>query len=769
MKYIRLNSVVIAECILNFLASRAVIMGMNPVAVALYVLACTSRRGTNPVQISILAGVISCAFTDGQALNPSEIVKYIMIFICISIIDNLTVRKRIYLSRWKMSCAAGALTVMIGMSGGILNLKKALVLSLSEGIIIVAIVCLLYKSVAIIHQGRYTGNLSSEQIISLVLYSVLVIRGIWEPFEGYFSLSKCLLYIMILYMSCMHGASAGAIAGVSAGIFLGAESANIAFAGMYCIVGALVGILKESGKWISICMFLVSGTGLALIYPEELWNIYELKPFLAAVAVFVCIPTEKILIKEWDEDEDVLIKYSYRNQTSERLREYSEAFERISRIYEKESMAEPIMTKPTRQNIFDGLAGVVCAGCSKCSTCWESEYYETYQETIDILDKSVYCDKVDANSIPPSFAARCIRLNEFMNEANHQLEIARITTGWINRFAENRGLIARQMSDISKLMKNLDAEVSCIHRMRNGHEKELVVMLTSFGLKIKKLGFMWRQGGRLELCIQMKCEKNACVTYKEVCNIISSVLDEKWCVADEYGSVVPGEYCTAYFVKDVRYRIISGVSRVAKENETVSGDSYSFITMPDGKAILTITDGMGSGQFACSESETVIELIENLITAGFGEELALRIVNSSMLYSDKGDGLVTVDIAVVDLNNGSLRCIKYGAAPTYIRNKEKLVAIEGDDMPLGLVPDIIPSEKMYRLTNGDYIIMMSDGITDNFAGEKGFERLEQLINDIDTENPQEIADRVLAEALKNNRNKANDDMSVLVAGLWRKN
>jgi len=52
------------------------------------------------------------------------------------------------------------------------------------------------------------------------------------------------------------------------------------------------------------------------------------------------------------------------------------------------------------------------------------------------------------------------------------------------------------------------------------------------------------------------------------------------------------------------------MARSSKYENQVSGDSYSFMNTGSGKYILALSDGMGTGQAASSQSKVAISLLE---------------------------------------------------------------------------------------------------------------------------------------------------------------
>ncbi len=79
-----------------------------------------------------------------------------------------------------------------------------------------------------------------------------------------------------------------------------------------------------------------------------------------------------------------------------------------------------------------------------------------------------------------------------------------------------------------------------------------------------------------------------------------------------------------------------------------------------------------------------------------------------------------------------------------------------------------PESTRTSLSDGDIVVMVSDGIVDAFPGENKEFYVENILENMNTNNPSDIANGVLMQALSRNAKEASDDMSVLVAGVWDK-
>ena len=94
--------------------------------------------------------------------------------------------------------------------------------------------------------------------------------------------------------------------------------------------------------------------------------------------------------------------------------------------------------------------------------------------------------------------------------------------------------------------------------------------------------------------------------------------------------------------------------------------------------------------------------------------------------------------------------------------------ISAGNLPMGIFqkPDM---EIVGRtLVDGDYVIMVSDGILDALSQGIGEDMLPEVIGDSNLENPGEIAGSILNFCIHQCRGHIRDDMTVLVIGIWKK-
>lgn len=121
----------------------------------------------------------------------------------------------------------------------------------------------------------------------------------------------------------------------------------------------------------------------------------------------------------------------------------------------------------------------------------------------------------------------------------------------------------------------------------------------------------------------------------------------------------------------------------------------------------------------------------------------MKMINTIMMMKDGEDSFATVDLVVVDRRSGRTKFYKIGAAPTLIRRRNNIEEVRLSAVPLGIVNGLeIRSEEIF-LKKGDFLIMMSDGVSDGPDGRGFLPQLAEILRSIRSEEPAVICDLVL--------------------------
>ncbi|MEE0773162.1 MAG: SpoIIE family protein phosphatase [Anaerovoracaceae bacterium] len=280
-------------------------------------------------------------------------------------------------------------------------------------------------------------------------------------------------------------------------------------------------------------------------------------------------------------------------------------------------------------------------------------------------------------------------------------------------------------------------------------------------------------GGRGERLMKEKAAH-----MQELAELYSTYMDSR--------SVLAGQFnVTKQIIDDIRWQVSrQGRRAAARENEKydvdiaisqcaasggINGDCCGWQDIGGNRTVMVISDGMGKGKKAAAESLMVTKTIMSLLQSGVTIDLALKMINTIMLMKDDEDSYATLDMVIVDRHSGNAKFYKIGAAPTLIRRKSNVEEVKLSAVPLGIVNGLKVSYVETDLKRGDWIIMMSDGVSDGGEGRgksggRGFlGRIKDTAACIRSTDPQTMCDLLMDKAADSYIGKERDDLTVMVA------
>ena len=197
----------------------------------------------------------------------------------------------------------------------------------------------------------------------------------------------------------------------------------------------------------------------------------------------------------------------------------------------------------------------------------------------------------------------------------------------------------------------------------------------------------------------------------------------------------------------------------------INGDCCGWQDIGDGRIAIVLSDGMGKGKKAATESLMVVRTVLSLLRAGVSTDMTIKTINTVMLMKDDGDSFATLDLAIIDRKTGIGRFYKIGAAPTLLRRRENIEEMKLSAVPLGIVNGLKVRYMETSLKCGDWIIMMSDGVSDGGRETSIIEDISRTAVKIRSGNPQVMSDLILDQASDSYALRERDDLTVIVARL----
>lgn len=286
------------------------------------------------------------------------------------------------------------------------------------------------------------------------------------------------------------------------------------------------------------------------------------------------------------------------------------------------------------------------------------------------------------------------------------------------------------------------------------------------GIVIREVNVLKNKTGKNEIVVLAKTLGKGCVSERKIRKIVSDVLGCGYYSDHNNRLVVNDESQQYVYHQENRFRFLYGVARECKDKVGFNGDNFMVSNLACGKVVAAIADGCGSGKRAFIESRMVIELMENCIDAGFEERTAIDFINSAYINGGGRGNPVTMDMSVVDCQSGIMHCIKLGAVSTFIKRDGWVEIIKSSTLPMGVLEQVDYDCTDKKLYDGDYVIMISDGVLDNLPCVNKEEKLVEIINAVKMKKPKAIAEEILKASMGYNNEKAFDDCTVLVFGVF---
>lgn len=330
---------------------------------------------------------------------------------------------------------------------------------------------------------------------------------------------------------------------------------------------------------------------------------------------------------------------------------------------------------------------------------------------------------------------------------------------------ESRCLLAENLNEMAGVMAQVAGEVFSYKPVPVKKARQIVQALQGEGVLISDLYYIEQQVGRMKINLTMRTQRQGGIRAEEVADMLSVLLDLRFTPSMNCPYLIDSRVRGYTFVEEARYVMLTGTAKAIKENESKSGDNYSILESEKGKMTLLLSDGMGSGEKACADSESVLDLMEKLIEAGYEPHAAAELINNALVAGGE-QNMSTLDICEVDLYDGTCRFIKAGAAASFIKRGHMVEQISSGSLPLGVLRGVETGGVKRRLMDGDYVFLLSDGIVDALENCDYKEELCEILGNLEQESPKELAEVLLQLVLRKTGGHIRDDMTVVVFGLW---
>lgn len=630
-----------------------------------------------------------------------------------------------------------------------------------EGLVIFSLVYIFDRGILTIKAIDDKENIADDEGLSIIAIAAFSSAGAAFLYTGAIPLHIISTAYIFLTAGWVFGAGISASAGILTGLAL--LSGGIINTNMFVVISvtsALSGALRGMGK-----VFTAVGC-LALFCALSYWlNVFEVTEILgmASACILFIISAEKA--RKTFAAETVIKGGNYdgtRNYITERLTDCYKGIYALCESFLPTREGNRKAEKETRE-LVDKVACIACENCPSCETCWNNSFYNTYQTLLTLFAACEKKGQVDASDLPAVFRDYCIRQNEFTDAVNTTYSGHRERLIWKMRLAESRQIAGEQMKTVADMMKSLAEEINNRAGFKENLEKILFYAIRKISSETERVIVEEGETGEYQVTVLMKnCEGDR-ELYEEVTDTVSSILGRKMKrrVQEQDG------VCKLSLCEKCNFKISAAAAMAIKDDEKISGDSYSFMELPKGGYMIALSDGMGSGKAAGEESRTVIELLEQFAESGLKMDTALKMINSVLVIGADEESFATLDMCYIDMYSGMAEFIKTGAAATFVIRDGKAKAIRSSSLPIGMLKYFDMDKSEYKLKKNDIILMLTDGAAEVIDRDGMSDMiLTELMENNKMKDPKDIADYVLESLKERSGFRIQDDMTVVAARVW---
>lgn len=642
------------------------------------------------------------------------------------------------------------------------------------------------NSLVVIQEITEKRAFSIEEVIGASLLVSIAVSAFGDFAIFGLSIRDILSILIVLILGWKNGVLVGATAGVTIGVTLGIIAQNEpAVIAVYAISGMIAGFLNRFGKLGVILGFLI-GNGI-LLYASNgtATDLVVFKEALVASLGLLAFPKwAGINVEELVKSDNMLPEYNKRG-----LEQSKETINQLNMVSETiKDMAKTYQEKPETDMYFKNRQAFITELLNNLDGLEENMLYEDMvkpeneivNELFDILLDKQEINREDLLKTFAKFNNYIVqyddeKISKRMNEdieqivkaVNYAYKVSKSNFIWEEKVKSNKKNVQAQLDGVSKAISSIavkmEEEIKQDENFVNEKKKVITALeikeILVDGIDINKKDNRYF----IDVYLQEDSKTSENTDVDKIQKVLEKSLNEKLMRNEAKTKKLnkQGKRVFSYLSAD-KYIIQIGQATKIKNDSPVSGDSLLQIRLNDGKYLVALSDGMGTGPEARKSSQIAIKMLERLLMSGFDKDTSIDLINTTIMNTNE-EIFATLDIAIIDLYNGKVEFIKNGACPTYVKNKKKVQIVKSLSLPAGILKDINLTTYDKDIEEQDILVMCSDGILDSNVEYKNKELwVKYVLEDIETTNCQKIADLILNEAVDNSYGIAKDDMSIMV-------
>ena len=606
--------------------------------------------------------------------------------------------------------------------------------------------CLFYVAVCGIFTLALSSRTEGKRAYAFYLAtSFIVLYGI-RALE-LFGLNVALILIcgITLYVSKHLGAYKSCTVGALLGLCLGA-----AYVPCIAILGLASGFLWKGSSYFAVMSAFLLSFAYG-IYAQGYNAIIYLAPgmLFACLVTYSCLklellPAPRALSSRADELEAYLLQEQIGNARG-RIGNLRSTLSDVSQMLRDVASKSKIPTKQDMAGICLESCEEHCFGCPKHSICWEKDIATTHEALDMLTEKSYESGAVSAKDACERFMHRCPNIERIVLQINTKIK-ENLTQGVKN---DKLDACSGDYELISKMLLCASEDAFDTELSSSSDEQRLRRAGARVGLRFDKITVLGIKSKKI-IIYGVDTERSKCSQEK-----LKEAFEEALSIKLTDPKIIQDNGVTILTMQTRRiFSAGAHTEAVVCKGEKINGDSTLSFEHED-RFYSVLCDGMGSGQSARLTSLLATTLLQRLISGGVDKESALCALNN-FIRAKNGECTCTVDLLELDLQSGSGRLLKSGAAPSFIKRGDGVFKLESKTLPIGIMKTLDAKLLSFEIRSGDALIMLSDGVV---CDETDSAYLAKHLKEADTADKKRLCSEILEKMSK--RHEKSDDMTAV--------
>ncbi len=632
-------------------------------------------------------------------------------------------------------------------------------LYLTESLLCSGAAFFISRTYIILSGTKSLGMLTPQEMTCLVMSGCIGLLASAGLMLGPLSAGRMLSVLIILFFARYGGVPGAAVAGGASGIVMGMYSGEYAFLGSAFSFGGLAaGVFAPVGRIASCAAMLLSCLICAVQQASSEETVRIIMEIIAASAVFIILPksTGSFLRGAFMQGSDEHAE-GLRRSVIMRLDFASKALSDVSDEVEEVSERLSRLVAPTIRSVYEEATDSVCRRCGMRVFCWEHRdgvSIEAFDHVTELLQKN---GSITEEDLRDDFRRKCCREREIAEAVNKSYRHYLAGEAAEKRIDEVRQVVAGQFCGLGDILGEMAEEYADYEIFDNELADQVTIKLKELGIAPEAVSCRTDYLGRLTIEAETADTDRKKIKRAMLMHELSRLCGRKLeapSITSALGSLRITMCERPCFDTEIASsQHISGDGRLC-------GDHMTYFTDGSGRLTAILSDGMGTGGRAAVDGGMACGIMEKLIRAGLGYDCSLKVVNSALMVKSGDESLATLDVAAIDLYSGRVSFLKAGAALTFIRKQGDMYRVDTPSLPAGILPQVEFSETADELTEGDIIVMVSDG-----ALATGEDWIDRIISEWEDKSMQQLADHITDEAVSRRTDGHDDDITVIAMRL----